>query len=544
MTRFIFITGGVVSSLGKGLGSAAIAALLQARGYSVRLRKLDPYLNVDPGTMSPTQHGEVFVTDDGAETDLDLGHYERFTGVGNRRTDNVTTGRIYSDVLAKERRGDYLGATIQVIPHVTDAIKNFVKANLDDEDFVLCEIGGTVGDIESLPFLEAIRQLGNELGREGSCFVHVTLLPYIKAAGELKTKPTQHSVKELQSVGIQPDILMCRTEHPMPDEQRGKIGLFCNVREDAVILAHDVSNIYEVPLAYHEQGLDREICRHFGLTYEVPDLTRWQTINHAINNPEGEVNIAIVGKYVSLQDSYKSLTEALTHGGIANHQKVNLTWLDSELLEIDDDDIVASHLSAADAILVPGGFGERGAQGKMRAIQFAREKNVPYLGICFGMQMAVLETARNVAGLTKASSTEFGETSEPVVGLMTEWNIGNELTTRDEGDDLGGTMRLGAYDCVLEEGSLAKRTYGADAISERHRHRYEVNIGYRDALESAGMKISGLSPDGRLPEIVERDDHPFFVAVQFHPELKSRPFEPHPLFAGFVNAAKERSRLV
>ena len=544
MTRFIFITGGVVSSLGKGLGSAAIAALLQARGYSVRLRKLDPYLNVDPGTMSPTQHGEVFVTDDGAETDLDLGHYERFTGVGNRRTDNVTTGRIYSDVLAKERRGDYLGATIQVIPHVTDAIKDFVKSNLDDEDFVLCEIGGTVGDIESLPFLEAIRQLGNELGREGSCFVHVTLLPYIKAAGELKTKPTQHSVKELQSVGIQPDILMCRTEHPMPDEQRGKIGLFCNVREDAVILAHDVSNIYEVPLAYHEQGLDREICRHFGLDYEVPDLTRWQTINHAINNPEGEVNIAIVGKYVSLQDSYKSLTEALTHGGIANHQKVNLTWLDSEVLETDDDDIVASYLGAVDAILVPGGFGERGSQGKIRAIQFAREKNVPYLGICFGMQMAVLETARNVAGLKNASSTEFGETSEPLVGLMTEWNVGNELTTRDAGDDLGGTMRLGAYDCVLEEGSLAMRTYGSGAISERHRHRYEVNIGYRDMLEKAGMKMSGLSPDGKLPEIVERDDHPFFVAVQFHPELKSRPFEPHPLFAGFVHAAKERSRLV
>ena len=544
MTRFIFITGGVVSSLGKGLGSAAIAALLQARGYSVRLRKLDPYLNVDPGTMSPTQHGEVFVTDDGAETDLDLGHYERFTGVGNRRTDNVTTGRIYSDVLAKERRGDYLGATIQVIPHVTDAIKDFVKSNLDDEDFVLCEIGGTVGDIESLPFLEAIRQLGNELGREGSCFVHVTLLPYIKAAGELKTKPTQHSVKELQSVGIQPDILMCRTEHPMPDEQRGKIGLFCNVREDAVILAHDVSNIYEVPLAYHEQGLDREICRHFGLDYEVPDLTRWQTINHAINNPEGEVNIAIVGKYVSLQDSYKSLTEALTHGGIANHQKVNLTWLDSEVLETDDDDIVASHLGAVDAILVPGGFGERGSQGKIRAIQFAREKNVPYLGICFGMQMAVLETARNVAGLKNASSTEFGETSEPLVGLMTEWNVGNELTTRDAGDDLGGTMRLGAYDCVLEEGYLAMRTYGSSAISERDRHRYEVNIGYRDMLEKAGMKMSGLPPDGKLPEIVERDDHPFFVAVQFHPELKSRPFEPHPLFAGFVHAAKERSRLV
>ena len=544
MTRFIFITGGVVSSLGKGLGSAAIAALLQARGYSVRLRKLDPYLNVDPGTMSPTQHGEVFVTDDGAETDLDLGHYERFTGVGNRRTDNVTTGRIYSDVLAKERRGDYLGATIQVIPHVTDAIKEFVHANLDGEDFVLCEIGGTVGDIESLPFLEAIRQLGNELGRERSCFVHVTLVPYIKAAGELKTKPTQHSVKELQSVGIQPDILMCRTEQDMPDEQRGKIGLFCNVREDAVILAHDVSNIYEVPLAYHSQGLDKQICRHFGLDYEAPDLTRWQDINHAIKNPEGEVNITIVGKYVSLQDSYKSLTEALTHGGIANRQKVNLTWLDSEVLETDDDAIVASHLSTADAILVPGGFGERGSQGKIRAIQFAREKNVPYLGICFGMQMAVLETARNVAGLKTASSTEFGETSEPLVGLMTEWNVGNELTTRDEGDDLGGTMRLGAYDCVLEQGSLAFENYGKTDISERHRHRYEVNISYRETLEAAGMKISGLSPDGRLPEIVERPDHPFFIAVQFHPELKSRPFEPHPLFSGFVNAAKERSRLV
>ena len=544
MTRFIFITGGVVSSLGKGLGSAAIAALLQARGYSVRLRKLDPYLNVDPGTMSPTQHGEVFVTDDGAETDLDLGHYERFTGVGNRRTDNVTTGRIYSDVLAKERRGDYLGATIQVIPHVTDAIKAFVRANLDGEDFVLCEIGGTVGDIESLPFLEAIRQLGNELGREASCFVHVTLVPYIKAAGELKTKPTQHSVKELQSVGIQPDILMCRTEQDMPEEQRGKIGLFCNVREEAVILAHDVSNIYEVPLAYHAQGLDKQICRHFGLDYEVPDLTRWETINHAIKNPEGEVNVTIVGKYVSLQDSYKSLTEALTHGGIANRQKVNMTWLDSELLETDDDGVVASHLAQADAILVPGGFGERGSKGKIRAIQFAREKNVPYLGICFGMQMAVLETARNLGNLPKASSTEFGETNEPIVGLMTEWNSGNELTTRDEDDDLGGTMRLGAYDCVLEDGSLALSTYGQDHISERHRHRYEVNISYRDMLEKAGMKISGLSPDGRLPEIVERPDHPFFIAVQFHPELKSRPFEPHPLFSGFVNAAKERSRLV
>ena len=544
VTRFIFITGGVVSSLGKGLGSAAIAALLQARGYSVRLRKLDPYLNVDPGTMSPTQHGEVFVTDDGAETDLDLGHYERFTGVENRRTDNVTTGRIYSDVLAKERRGDYLGATIQVIPHVTDAIKNFVKANLQGEDFVLCEIGGTVGDIESLPFLEAIRQLGNELGREKSCFVHVTLVPYIKAAGELKTKPTQHSVKELQSVGIQPDILMCRTEHDMPDEQRGKIGLFCNVREEAVILANDVSNIYEVPLAYHQQGLDKQICRHFGLDYEVPDLTRWENINHAITNPEGEVNVTIVGKYVSLQDSYKSLTEALTHGGIANRQKVNMTWLDSELLETDDEGVIASHLSNADAILVPGGFGERGSLGKIRAIQFAREKQVPYFGICFGMQMAVLETARNLAGLQNASSTEFGQTSEPIVGLMTEWNLGNETQVRDADDDLGGTMRLGAYDCLLSEGSLAAQLYGNREISERHRHRYEVNNTYREQLESAGMVLSGVSPDGRLPEIVERPDHPFFIAVQFHPELKSRPFDPHPLFSGFIHAAKQRSRLV
>lgn len=544
MTRFIFITGGVVSSLGKGLGSAALGALLQARGYKVRLRKLDPYLNVDPGTMSPTQHGEVFVTDDGAETDLDLGHYERFTGVGNRRTDNVTTGRIYSDVLAKERRGDYLGATIQVIPHVTDAIKAFVKANLDDEDFVLCEIGGTVGDIESLPFLEAIRQLGNELGREASCFVHVTLLPYIKAAGELKTKPTQHSVKELQSVGIQPDVLLCRTEHELPDEQRGKIGLFCNVRGEAVILANDVSNIYEVPLAYHEQGLDTEICRHFGLEDKAPDLSRWQDINHAINNPEGEVTVAIVGKYVSLQDSYKSLSEALAHGGIANHQRVKLTWLDSELLETDDDTVIAEHLSSVDAILVPGGFGERGSAGKIRAIQFAREHKVPYLGICFGMQMAVLESARNIAGDTQATSSEFGPVENPLVGLMTEWNVGNEVQTRNSESDLGGTMRLGAYHCVLEEGSLAHRIYGTQEISERHRHRYEVNVGYKDMLAEAGLQITGLSPDGGLPEIVERPDHPFFIAVQFHPELKSRPFEPHPLFSGFVNAAKERSRLV
>ena len=542
MPRYIFITGGVVSSLGKGLGAAALAALLQARGYSVRLRKLDPYLNVDPGTMSPTQHGEVFVTDDGAETDLDLGHYERFTGVHAKRTDNVTTGRIYSDVLAKERRGDYLGATIQVIPHVTDAIKEFVLSNHDGEDFVLCEIGGTVGDIESLPFLEAIRQIGNELGRDATCFLHVTLIPYIAAAGELKTKPTQHSVKELQSVGIQPDILLCRTEHPLPDDQRAKIGLFCNIRESAVVLARDVSNIYEVPLSYHNEGLDREVVRHFGLPATTPDLSVWTRICDTVANPEGEVSIAIVGKYTSLQDSYKSLGEALVHGGIANGVKVNIEWIDSELFEQEDAAVEALH--HVSGILVPGGFGERGSEGKIRAVRFAREQNIPYFGICFGMQMAVLETARNLAGLTGAGSSEFGEPDIPLVGLMTEWIVGNETQQRSAADDLGGTMRLGAYECRLESGSLANQIYGQDVIHERHRHRYEVNIAYRDALESAGMRISGLSPDGRLPEIVERADHPWFVAVQFHPELKSKPFDPHPLFTGFVAAAMEQSRLV
>ena len=542
MPRYIFITGGVVSSLGKGLGAAALAALLQARGYKVRLRKLDPYLNVDPGTMSPTQHGEVFVTDDGAETDLDLGHYERFTGVHARKSDNVTTGRIYSDVLARERRGDYLGATIQVIPHVTDAIKAFVKSNHEDEDFILCEIGGTVGDIESLPFLEAIRQLGNELGREQTCFLHVTLLPYIAAAGELKTKPTQHSVKELQSVGIQPDILLCRTEHPLPDEQRGKIGLFCNIRESAVILGLDVNNIYEVPLSYHEQGLDREVVRHFGLEDKAPDLTAWQRICDGIASPDSEVTIAIVGKYTSLQDSYKSLGEALFHGGIANRTKVNIEWIDSELFETEDAAIEALH--HVSGILVPGGFGERGSEGKIRAIQFAREHAIPYFGICFGMQMAVLETARNIAGMSGAGSSEFGTPEISLVGLMTEWTSGNATQQRSADDDLGGTMRLGAYPCLLEAGTLAHQLYGSEEISERHRHRYEVNIAYSDTLEAAGMKLSGLSPDGHLPEIVERPDHPFFVAVQFHPELKSKPYEPPPLLTGFVAASMEKSRLV
>ncbi len=542
MPRYIFITGGVVSSLGKGLGAAALAALLQARGYKVRLRKLDPYLNVDPGTMSPTQHGEVFVTDDGAETDLDLGHYERFTGVHAKRTDNVTTGRIYSDVLAKERRGDYLGATIQVIPHVTDAIKNFVLSNHDNEDFILCEIGGTVGDIESLPFLEAIRQIGNQLGRGVTCFLHVTLIPYIAAAGELKTKPTQHSVKELQSVGIQPDILLCRTEHPLPPEQRSKIGLFCNIRESAVVLARDVRNIYEVPLAYHEEGLDREVMLHFDLADENPDLSDWRRICHVVANPEGEVNIAIVGKYTSLQDSYKSLGEALIHGGIANGVKVNIDWIDSELFE--KEDAAIQDLQHVSGILVPGGFGERGSEGKIRAVRFAREQKIPYFGICFGMQMAVLETARNLANMPDAGSSEFGETKLPLVGLMTEWISGNQKLQRSAEDDLGGTMRLGAYECHLTEGSIASSLYDEKVVFERHRHRYEVNIAYREQLASAGMVMSGLSPDGSLPEIVERADHPFFVAVQFHPELKSKPFDPHPLFTGFIAASMEKSRLV
>ena len=542
MPRFIFITGGVVSSLGKGLASAALGALLQARGYKVRLRKLDPYLNVDPGTMSPTQHGEVFVTDDGAETDLDLGHYERFTGVHARKTDNVTTGRIYSDVLARERRGDYLGATIQVIPHVTNAIKEFVVSDLTDEDFVLCEIGGTVGDIESLPFLEAIRQLGNDLGRNKTCYMHVTLLPYISVAGELKTKPTQHSVKELQSVGIQPDILLCRTPLDIPSEQREKIGLFCNVRPEAVINARDAETIYHVPMAYHREGLDMEICRYFDLPLNAPDLTTWNEITSIIKNPEGEVTIAVVGKYTSLLDSYKSLAEALVHGGIANRVKVNLDWVDSEKLEeASNPGLLLEH---ADAILVPGGFGQRGSEGKIRAIRIAREKKLPFLGICFGMQMAVIEAARNLAGISEASSTEFGPAEDPLVGIMTEWTKGNEIQQRSKNGDLGGTMRLGSYDCVLAEGSLAGQLYDQPIIGERHRHRYEVNINYRDALEQHGLHFSGLSPDGSLPEIVELKDHPFFIGVQFHPELKSKPFDPHPLFSGFVHAARDRSRLV
>ena len=543
MTRYIFITGGVVSSLGKGLASAALASLLQARGFSVRLRKLDPYLNVDPGTMSPYQHGEVYVTDDGAETDLDLGHYERFTGVSALQSDNVTTGRIYSDILAKERRGEYLGATVQVVPHVTNAIKDFALADLNGEDFVICEIGGTVGDIEGAPFLEAIRQLGYKLGRERALFLHLTLVPFIAAAGELKTKPTQHSVKELQSVGIHPDILLCRADREIPENERAKIALFCNLDQSAVIQALDVDSIYRVPLSYHEEGLDREVLRHFNLTSPEPDLSRWQEIVKRVTEPEGKVTIGVVGKYVNLLDAYKSLAEALTHGGIANNAKVEMRWIDSEIFEEEDPEL---HLSGVHGILVPGGFGERGSSGKIAAVRHARERQIPYFGICFGMQMAVLEMARNLAGIENAASSEFGATNQPVVGLMTEWERDGDIQRRSDDDDLGGTMRLGAYDCKLSAGTRVAEIYGEEMISERHRHRYEVNPTYRAELEKAGVVFSGLSPDERLPEIIElpESEHPWFVGVQFHPELKSRPFEPHPLFVSFINAAVTQSRLV
>lgn len=544
MARYIFITGGVVSSLGKGLMAASLGALLQARGYKVRIRKFDPYLNVDPGTMSPYQHGEVYVTDDGAETDLDLGHYERFTGVSAHQGDNVTSGRIYQQIIAKERRGDYLGATVQVVPHVTDAIKEFALADQGDHDFILCEIGGTVGDIESLPFMEAIRQLRNELEPMQSLSVHVTLVPYIRAAGELKTKPTQHSVRELASLGIKPDVLLCRAEHPIPEGERQKIANFCNVRKEAVIPALDAKSIYAVPLQYHAEGLDAEVLRGFGITdAPEPDLSAWNDVTDRYFNPEGEVTIGVVGKYVGLQDAYKSLNEALVHGGMANRVKVNIRWIDAELFEKDDAEI-AARLEPMHGILVPGGFGERGSEGKIASVRFARERNVPFLGICLGMQMACIEAAR-AAGHAKASSTEFGETEEPVVGIITEWMTKEGLETREAGGDLGGTMRLGAYEAKLDGNSHVSAIYGgATSISERHRHRYEVNAAYRDALESQGLIFSGMSPDGLLPEIVERPDHPWFVGVQFHPELKSKPFDPHPLFSGFIEAAVHQSRLV
>ncbi len=542
MARYVFITGGVVSSLGKGLASAALGAVLQARGYKVRLRKLDPYLNVDPGTMSPTQHGEVFVTDDGAETDLDLGHYERFTGRAANKRDNVTSGRIYSDLLSKERRGEFLGATVQVIPHVTDSIKNFVLDGNEDYDFVLVEIGGTVGDIEGLPFFEAIRQLGNELPRNHAAYLHLTLMPYIPSAGELKTKPTQHSVKELRSIGIAPDVLLVRCDRPIPEGEKKKLSLFCNVRESAVIQGLDVGSIYDVPMAYHKEGLDREILAALGISdAPEPNMSAWEDVSTRYHNPEGEVNIAIVGKYTGLKDAYKSLSEALTHGGIANKVKVNLQWIDSEVFERDDP---APYLEHVHGILVPGGFGERGAQGKIEAARFARVKDVPYFGICFGMQMACIEAARNTAGIKNASSTEFGPTKEAVVGMMTEWVKGNEKESRESNGDLGGTLRLGAYPAQLTRGSRVADIYGSTRISERHRHRYEVNMDYRKVLEKNGLLFSGVSPDGTLPEIVERTDHPWFIGVQFHPELKSKPFEPHPLFTSFIAAAMDQSRLV
>lgn len=547
MARYIFITGGVVSSLGKGLASAALGSLLQARGYSVRLRKLDPYLNVDPGTMSPFEHGEVFVTDDGAETDLDLGHYERFTGVSACKTDSVSSGRIYSDVLEKERRGDYLGKTIQVIPHVTNEIKDFIKIGDEDVDFMLCEIGGTVGDIEALPFFEAIRQFSQD--RRGECvFMHLTLLPYIAAAGELKTKPTQHSVKELRSIGIAPDILMCRSEHEIPQKERAKLALFCNVRPEAVIPALDLNSIYEAPLAYSREGMDRAVLEAFGITdAPEPDMAKWHDVMDRVEHPEGEVKIAIVGKYTELGDAYKSIAEALTHGGMHNRVKVKVEWINSEAFESEDE--ITSKLQGFNAILVPGGFGERGTEGKIKAAQYAREHDIPYLGICLGMQMAVIEAARNMAGIKDAGSEEFDhEAGEkrftPIVYHLKEWVEGNRTIQRDAGDDKGGTMRLGAYNATLSEGSRVAEIYGTTAISERHRHRYEVDMTYRDAIEATGLKFSGISPDGKLPEIVEIPDHPWYIGVQFHPELKSRPFEPHPLFASFVEAAVKQSRLV
>jgi CTP synthase len=543
MARFIFVTGGVVSSLGKGLLSASLGALLQARGFKVRIRKFDPYLNVDPGTMSPYQHGEVYVTDDGAETDLDLGHYERFTGVTSRQSDNVTTGRIYRDIIAKERRGDYLGATVQVIPHVTNAIKEFALNEIDDVDFVICEIGGTVGDIESLPFIESIRQLRNDLGRDNTVSVHTTLVPWIAAAGELKTKPTQQSVRELSSLGVQPEVLLCRSDRPLPDSEREKIALFCNVAKEAVIPALDARNIYDVPLQYHEAGLDDEVLRAFRLDAPQPDLGRWNEIMDRIDHYESEVTIGVVGKYVGLPDAYKSLREALVHGGIANRSKVNIQWIDAELFEHPEADIVAE-LEPLHGILVPGGFGERGSEGKIASVKFAREREIPFFGICLGMQMACIEGARNLAGISEASTTEFGATPEPVVGMITEWMSEEGLQKRAADGDLGGTMRLGAYPAKLDGNSVVRSIYGQDLISERHRHRYEVNVHYRDALEGTGLLFSGMSPDDQLPEIVERPDHPWFIGVQFHPELKSRPFEPHPLFAGFIEAAVKQSRLV
>ena len=541
MTKFIFITGGVTSSLGKGLASASLAALLQSRNLKVHLKKLDPYLNIDPGTMSPYQHGEVFVTDDGAETDLDLGHYERFTGIPTRRNDNITSGKIYSNVLLKERKGDYLGNTVQIIPHVTNEIKEFILNNTKNDDVVLCEIGGTVGDIEGLPFLEAIRQLRNDLGKENTLFIHLTLVPYLESSREFKTKPTQHSVKEVLGLGIQPDILLCRCEKTLPEESRRKIALFCNVNYNSVIPAENVNNIYKVPRNLHKYGLDKEVCNFFNLKTKKPDLKKWELIEKRISSPEGEVTIGLVGKYNTLEDSYKSLVEALIHGSISNNVKLNIEWLDSEIFE---KKIKIDTLNRINGILIPGGFGIRGIQGKINAANYARLNNVPYFGICLGMQIAVIEVARNLLGLKKADSTEFAKTKDPVIGIMTEWVKKNKTVKTSANGNMGGTMRLGAYECLLKKKSKIFDIYKRSKISERHRHRYEVNLNYLKKLEKCGLKFSGISPDGSLPEILELENHPWFIGVQFHPELKSKPFDPHPLFVSFIKAAVKRSRLV
>jgi CTP synthase len=534
MARYIFVTGGVVSSLGKGLSSASLASLLQLRGYKVRIRKLDPYLNVDPGTMNPFQHGEVFVTDDGAETDLDIGHYERFTGISATKSDNITTGAIYSDIIKKERKGDYLGGTVQVVPHVTDRIKKFISNNVKNEDFIICEIGGTVGDIESLPFLEAIRQFSNDVGRKNSLFIHLTLVPYLKASGELKTKPTQHSVKELRSLGIQPDIIICRTERNIPNKERKKISLFCNVDYKNVIETIDVKTIYEAPISFHKEKLDERTLSYFKIkTKKLPNLTQWKKITSNVLSSSQSVNIAIIGKYVHFKDAYKSLDEALVHGGIYNNLKVNLTRIDSEKLKIKN---LKSQLKGVSGILIPGGFGKRGSEGKIAAIKYARLNNIPFFGICFGMQMAIIEAARNLLNIKNASTSEFGNNCIPVVGLLEEWQKGKKIYKGSK-KNLGGTMRLGLYDAIIKKNSLISKIYSTKKIKERHRHRYEVNLKYKDQFEKKGLIFSALSPDGALPEIIELKDHPWFIGVQFHPEFKSRPFTPHPLFSSFVKAA-------
>ena len=540
MARYIFVTGGVVSSLGKGLSSASLAALLQLRGYKVRIRKLDPYLNVDPGTMNPFQHGEVFVTDDGAETDLDIGHYERFTGISATKSDNITTGGIYSDIIKKERRGDYLGGTVQVVPHVTDRIKKFISHNVRTEDFIICEIGGTVGDIESLPFLEAIRQFSNDIGKKNSLFIHLTLVPYLKASGELKTKPTQHSVKELRSLGIQPDIIICRTEKSIPNNARRKISLFCNVDFKNVIETIDVKTIYEAPISFHKEKLDNRVLSYFNIkNRKEPNLAKWKKITSNVLSPKKNVNIGIIGKYVNLKDAYKSLDEALAHGGISNNLKVNLTRIDSENLKVGN---LRSLLKNVSGVLIPGGFGKRGSEGKIAAIKYARLNNIPFFGICFGMQMAVIEAARNLLNIKNASTSEFGNNCTPVVGLLEEWQKGKRIFKGSE-KNLGGTMRLGLYDAILKNNSLISKIYRMKKISERHRHRYEVNIKYKNEFEKKGLIFSALSPDGTLPEIIELKNHPWFIGVQFHPEFKSRPFTPHPLFSSFIKAAGKRKEM-